>query len=61
MTTFLTLYIRINTVFGYRLDQCVSELRFGDIKTNVPDLKMYQETYDALFYGSCPYRLKMSI
>jgi len=43
------------------LDKCISELRFSDNKTNTPDSKMYHDPYDALFYGSYPYRFKMGI
>ncbi len=43
------------------LDKCVSELRFSDTKTNTPDIKMYHDPYDALFYSSYPYRFKMGI
>ncbi len=41
------------------LDKCISKLRFSDTKTNTPDSKMYHDPYDALFYGSYPYRFKM--
>ncbi len=37
------------------LDKCISELRFNYTKTNTPDIKMYHDTYDALFYCSYPY------
>ncbi len=43
------------------LDKCISELRFNDTKTNTPDIKMYHDQYDALFYGSYPYRFKIVI
>ncbi|WHQ37195.1 hypothetical protein [Spiroplasma sp. SV19] len=53
-----------NKVYGNleslpHLDQCLSELKFGDNNTNIPDPKMYQDPYDALFYGSYPYRYKL--
>ncbi len=43
------------------LDNCISELRFNDTKTKTPDIKMYHDQYDALFYGSYQYRFKMGI
>ncbi|MFW4371276.1 MAG: hypothetical protein EHV01_004980 [Spiroplasma sp. hy2] len=64
--TWLRKMLSQNKVYGNLeelpyLDQCISELRFGDSKTNIPDSKMYQDPYDALFYGSYPYRFKMSL
>lgn len=38
------------------LQECLEELRFDENKTNVPDPKMYQDPYDALFYGMYPYK-----
>ncbi|QED25400.1 hypothetical protein [Spiroplasma citri] len=43
------------------LDKCISELRFSDTKTNIPDSKMYHDPYDALLYCSYQYRFKMGI
>ena len=36
--------------------QCLEELRYDQTKTNIPDKTMYQDPYDALFYGLYPYK-----
>ncbi|WP_375317067.1 hypothetical protein [Spiroplasma endosymbiont of Virgichneumon dumeticola] len=36
--------------------QCLEELRYDQIKTNIPDKTMYQDPYDALFYALYPYK-----
>lgn len=36
--------------------QCLEELRYDQIKTNIPDKTLYQDPYDALFYALHPYK-----
>lgn len=36
--------------------QCLEELRYDKIKTNIPDQTMYQDPNDALFYSIYPYK-----
>lgn len=40
--------------------EMIEELRFSELKTNLPDPKMLQDGYDALFYATYPYNAVIS-